>query len=51
MRFAAFQMVFVKNQPKNPGWTFITFPCASNDESSDSDEAPDVVGHVTPACC
>ena len=19
--------VFVKNQPKNPGWTFITFPC------------------------
>ena len=20
--------VFVKNQPKNPGWTLITFPCA-----------------------
>ena len=27
--FAPFQDgVFVKNQPKNLGWTFITFPCA-----------------------
>ena len=41
--------IFVKNQPKNPGWMFITFHCASNDESSDSDEAPVVVEHVTPA--
>ena len=27
MVFMLLGWVFVKNQPKNPGWTFITFPC------------------------